>query len=621
MEFGPIPFVTSKAPFADFLVASSKGGSQQDLAAAMASIGLHARSFPRIGQVVYSGSPLDDGTERMLLSGYGQFGGHFFVGSREAEYIFRLGAFRPDDHSLSGLPVGNYSVLAWSEDRIDLFCDPFGQSSLFRYDGGDISIAANSYHLLLLAARALGAKPAWNRPIINATLFSESGFFQQHVSHERQLAGSRLVRLDRYVSIDRAGSHERENGPVCEALRPTSADQLDGLIQQAAHEVLQNVRAAYERSGVTELILDLSGGKDSRAVLAAVVAQGRDYLSRSRLNVKRSSTPGDEEVASGLADLFGARFHDGAQRPSLRRSPAQSSAHLRSYHLGTKFLNGASGRSSGGAPPTSLRVAGGVGEVTRGFWLSFFARHLSTEPSLDAFADWLCAREFKAANLPKAEMDDVAHVIATALSDLPGTNLAEALDLHYVFFRNRSHFGHSQYDIYHEQLLWHPLMSLSLLKASRSLQGARKRTPLIILRLTAALSPILPWVEYADFTLAESAHLKLMPPAWQSYPQRFPIDRDTSRWEASQASLAKSVRILPDYVDLPEVEPGYASVPEQMKHDIEAGLAYLQDRGLVRLPPEFLQRLAEVVATSDRKLGFSHGRVLSVSDTFAIFGS
>ncbi len=81
-------------------------------------------------------------------------------------------------------------------------------------------------------------------------------------------------------------------------------EEIDSLIDTGVEEAISAVRVAYQ--GVDSITLPVSGGKDSRVVLALMLAAG--FGDRLRLQTRGRPDHPDVVVARQIADRYGAEF-------------------------------------------------------------------------------------------------------------------------------------------------------------------------------------------------------------------------------------------------------------------------------------------------------------------------
>src|SRR5699024_6805777 len=119
-------------------------------------------------------------------------------------------------------------------------------------------------------------------------------------------AGDRIVIKNGLLEIERCSI----------SYTPMGEDEYRIKIQLAAEEIIENVRAAFKTFG-QNLECTLTGGRDSRAIFAALVRAGiKPPL------FTRDTDPRDVEISTGLARKYGYTYVS-YRKPELLETSAQ----------------------------------------------------------------------------------------------------------------------------------------------------------------------------------------------------------------------------------------------------------------------------------------------------------
>ncbi len=283
--------------------------------------------------------------------------------------------------------------------------------------------------------------------------------------------------------------------------RRLEPDEYHALIEAGATEVAANVAAAVDASQTGLLTSDLTGGKDSRIILAAIVALGR--IGEARFYTQDVGDAVDVEVASGLAEYFGGKYKDadsGDQVPLAQIPPPEVLITHRSLFFGLYHdMLLTSVRAEAPVDPW-IGVGGGCGELYRDFWQKMVGKErcLATRrigPEIKQFL-----REYGNWTLFPAELRTFApKLFARELRTLAGPTLDQRLDMHYLTYRNRLHFGLAgAMASMAGKATFFPLASPSLLAAARGLPAREKGMGRVIFDVTRELCPIMPYLPYAN---------------------------------------------------------------------------------------------------------------------------
>lgn len=417
-----------------------------------------------------------------LFSGFGRIGSQFVFGDRDIGSLIK----RSD---ISG-EIGQFTYFTVDGENVLAETDLLGHGHLFESQHENFAVISNRLHLHTLVLVAFGHKLELNKSAALSMLFSGNVFFsQQNMSHDMLTEGVNLVPVDKRASLKHGMLTWREKASLKYAITGAPLD-YEYLIEEGAREVLENARAAIESPEFGEVIVDLSGGKDSRLVFgAALHAQG--WQERIALNSSDVRNSQDLPIACGIANHFGAKFYRGDSLPRTPLSAEENVQMWRSYFQGLYHRMGASAWTYEGRNTDSISLSGGSGEILRTFWHENLRQHVRDGDTLDSFASRFAKNLGKERGFGDDRAEVVGKHLASVLRELPGKELGNKLESHYLYFRNRSHFGLRGFSFYHERPTWFPLMSASLLKAAHSIPFFERAQGRVIRDVMARINPVL----------------------------------------------------------------------------------------------------------------------------------
>ena len=326
-------------------------------------------------------------------------------------------------------------LLAHRDDAgaLHLGVDSRGLTKLFVYQDGGTWAVADSYAGLMDNLRAEGINPPLDERTAR-NLSTRGVVFQQLTTSHTLSRGVRLLPSDAAVVID---------GPHLTVRRPPRPAGSTGRPYASALREFLNVWSGRFRTLVeagSHFHIDVSGGTDSRVVLAFALANGLKELPDERVNIVSSTAKKDDwRAASLLSAEFGFPLNKPlpASWPHAAAGPAHAVAQWRAEFLGVHFplINNPSYPS-----PSLVQLHGAGGEILKHefralLWLqaAYHARHMGPR----AGGRWL-------GDLRK-DLGGIGRLRPT-----------EPLgDVHYREFRNRFHFGHRP----HARLMYLPLES------------------------------------------------------------------------------------------------------------------------------------------------------------------
>lgn len=485
--FGPdtLDFIPYDGACGDFLITTR---DCEALRTRLSALG--AEAMVRNGHTVYTWN-LPRGQH--ILSGTGIFDGKFAIGPAV------LARF-PEDPG-----TGMFNLLSFWPDKTSVRTDICAHHSVY-YGAG---IVTNRLHLAAIAVGRLDTAGAFANAAFNSVICHQLSTIATPVEGVNVLLGGEEVEI-----TDNVTARQRDEvfpGPPTDAngnpgyLTP---DEYHALVEKGAEEIIANVQAILD-SG-RPVICDISGGRDSRIVLAAVVALGRmkDVVFNTKVTPNKLGDI-DVAIATGLVKEFGGSYHPtpetigwdvGTPRDRLLK---RRSHFFGTYHFFPKAqLNSihAIGEVKG------VRMLGGAGEIYR----DVFQKFLQVEDRRQPYDPGTLRRHLMAREAWETVPDIIMKsmpLYTRTFEHLPGATLSQKVDSHYFFFRNSYHYGIKMPKIGNTEDI-NPGVSVSLLKAARGLPPEVKATGRVVFDITRALCEKLAYVQYdkpwqVDFTQSD----------------------------------------------------------------------------------------------------------------------
>jgi len=422
--------------------------------------------------------------------------------------------------------TGYFTAIVRDGDRLVFANDLLGLEHLYWFHGPQGPVISNRQHALVAHLRERGFARSLNLNYVGVMLSSTHAFFRQFHAHELAISGLELVPADRYA-VYAKGHLSLITKPTFAKAWGRDAGDYSALVDDAASEIIKNIRAVCRSGRFTQCLTDLSGGRDSRVTFGAILSGG---LQRE-ITVSSRDEPDTQDLKHALriAEYYHAPFFIGDENgPELMvEDAAEALQFWRSSFMGAYHRMFISPWSARGADVRTVRFTGNCGEIYSAFWSKWLGKTLaksSSNDTLDAIfgrvAPMLAFKHHKPAKSAFFE----------CILELPGDSLGEKLDNHYLFYRNRAHFGLRAYPIQVDVVPWAPLVSPSLLLASRKLSWEIRQRGKVMFDVLDRLAPELnlfkyesgPWPE--DFvSSAPSGH---RPP--------FDFEQAKRRWDEAE---------------------------------------------------------------------------------------
>jgi hypothetical protein len=210
---------------------------------------------------------------------------------------------------------GNFSILKVNieQNLVEIKPDVFGQNPVFYYDDENYKIISNNQQLVRSVLRQLGVKVEMNPMSVVFNVSYLSAF--NNISPYREIR----VLAPRSMITLRAGNISTHE--YCSLKEFLHSDvEYDVLVDKICEDIKHRSNAIidFALKYNAHCIADLSGGVDSRMVLASFLSTGR-HKELKYFCVNNSHPTGvstDRQVADDLMDKYGLSFGEGVTETS-----------------------------------------------------------------------------------------------------------------------------------------------------------------------------------------------------------------------------------------------------------------------------------------------------------------
>lgn len=468
------------------------------------------------------------------FSGLGLFGSELLATAEALTALLRSGRLTIPD-ILSG--TGYFTAILSAGGERLFVTDLLGLEHLYIHDGPRGQIVSNRLHALVVHLRSEEIPRKLNVDYAAMALWSKHAFFRQCHAHGLAIDGVSLVPMDSYLAVSGGRMEVRKKPVLAEAFGGVERP-YEALIEEAAHQIARNV-AAIRGSGLFDNVsADLSGGRDSRVVFGALVHLG---VAGETPTVTRD-LPGtrDLKCALRIVEAYKAPFYTGDPDgpPAFAETPEDALNQWRSYYMGMYHKMALMPWSVRGADRRTIRLTGGSGGIYRSVWSNWLSPALSEvrpEETLNVLFERLLPE------YPTAHRVRAAAALSECILPLPGETAVEKLDNHYLYFRNRTHFGMRAQRIQAIGPTWSPLVAPALLLASRKLSWEQRRTGKAEFDVLDRLAPELNFFKYEGDPWPKELLASSRWKGERKLGTAADLDDVVRRWREAQTELAGSV--------------------------------------------------------------------------------
>jgi hypothetical protein len=237
---------------------------------------------------------------------------------------------------LSSGPIdleGSFVLAAWGKNKLTIQNDLYSLFPVIYFSTSTIVVASDSMYLISKIRRLLGMPCKVNRRVAIAKAWTH-GFASAPLSNNTIIEGVNLLSPGKYLSVNlRRSSYLRKilfkNREIISALAvdrdirslfpPSSISYSDALVSSTI--MLYSSLYSIVNSGHISLQLGLSGGLDSRVILA-IALESPEIL--AALDIKTNTHPSrkaDFDIVKSLSEKFGFVFNQENSRTKNIASP------------------------------------------------------------------------------------------------------------------------------------------------------------------------------------------------------------------------------------------------------------------------------------------------------------
>lgn len=433
--------------------------------------------------------------ETYAFSGYVLRKGKLIFGTEE----LATSTLVPDDLNEC---YGEFNLLRVSNGRIELSADFFGMAPWYYYVNDNVFAASNHYHLLLEALKQCGEKLTMNirrsRVNIITSGYTYGSSFSPYMDVKNcylNLPYEKIIYADGGVSKERTELYD-----ILTRDESWNEDKYEEYLRSAKEEIYSNTLAYFSSDRFKQVVIDVSGGFDSRIVFATANNLPVRFRKKIATHTRRSGTRDDVEKASGVTNIYD---YEKVQYQDIDCSDviignnvnlSQISRNLGSFCVNsTLYINEYNTRYR-------LQMTGGIGDAIFGY------KRIRGELKYSLGDKRLLARLggcylWNSVEQLKGVFADQEKIIFESLDGYNCNDLFKKFHVLYVNYRNRMNFGNA-HNVEYDNLRVSPLHSKYALKAKwmyfRRFANNEVPDEKISMDILTMINPLLAAIPFAD---------------------------------------------------------------------------------------------------------------------------
>jgi hypothetical protein len=331
------------------------------------------------------------------------------------------------------------------------FADPSGFAPVF-YSllPGRALVISDSFSGAVQGVRKLGGSLTLNLPNYVTLVSGKSATFQNLVSNETMANEIQVLGHNEALFIGPDFTNKIARDSLSNAAQ--ISDYYTAL-SAGIEATSQSISTFYNHNEAHSPILTLTGGVDSRAVLALLstteLASKFKVWSMDPRNAKRPQQKkvltADVEIARELRLKYELDWMAPRRRSKLSLSFEEALAHYQSYNSNYSFTFAPANLMTVDERPI-LTLRGGGGEILRGTGgASIVARRYAkyrAEGGKAAQSEWAANHYLEQSVFNDATRQIAQRNLTNILERYTNSSMRQRIDAHYQSTRNRGHFGH-----------------------------------------------------------------------------------------------------------------------------------------------------------------------------------
>lgn len=430
--------------------------------------------------------------------------------------------------------VGNFTYFIKSNDKILIGKDFFNTGLIFYYNTSDYIIVSNEYHMLLILLNCLNIKLSLNEDVVIANLsFVNGQLFEQHISKEMEVSNIYQLDFDKYILIDDNKITLKDTSMVEMLKQEFDLKDYDKILKSACDEILENINIVYNSSKFKNVIVDVTGGLDSRIVYSGLTNLD-DVNDKTRIHTFDSKKTNDIDIAIPLVHLYNYKY-DTLPEKIMQLSDFDGQKAIRSLYMGTYyFINRYRGQRFSN---DVVRLSGAGGAlITRPYYSKFmFNDEISKIDDPFKFVDEYLNRRIGSCIVDSRGLDKFVSVFGNELNSTTGNSILQKMDNTYMTLRNGIHFSHKEMQSL-SFIEWIPLYSKSAFYLNNKTFEIFKNYKLVfdIIKFLNPIISVIPYEKEAYNVEYGKIKNELIKNDLRYNDINILLNRDMTNWEESE---------------------------------------------------------------------------------------
>lgn len=391
------------------------------------------------------------------FSGKTKYNGKFIYGQNDFDSHVSMNKIKNE--------IGYFCLFMGNEHGYEIVSDFFGTYPLYRYAGGAYDLVSNSYHLLVLIVKGLGLPLTLDSSkIIPYFVTGQRMLFEQLASHDTFIKEIKKIPIHFKCIIDWKNGitfHDSAIGKILKQNIKYNPLKYAYYIRKAIKEIINNIQIIDRDNRVETIVADVSGGKDSRVVLGALL---NIHLRKKTFVYSKDVTEKKDKDAFIPLNHLHHLPYDTEMEIYEEVNVANKLLARRSICLGTFFSHAFPGsiNSLSTEKAKRIRLTGAGGDMLLCPYFPMSFSNIAYD-SIDSVVNSLSANYNNGIVEFSTIKNYITNILKEGLEETYGKTPYDKFNNYYLYFRNVFHFGPevmlSAFELGEEK--WTPLYSKS----------------------------------------------------------------------------------------------------------------------------------------------------------------
>ncbi len=383
---------------------------------------------------IFSSNELvDKDNSKIAFSGFCKYDNDILIGSKEIHDMDK-----PEELVEA---IGNFTFLVKKENDFIIGRDYFATNSVYYYNTPELTIVSNEYHLLLILLSEFNVNLEIDDDIAIANLcFCKGQLFEQHLSKKMEVKGVNQLPIEKYILI-KDGKFELKDTSLVDLLnKEFDMKDYETLLKQAAKEIMDNIELVYNSEKIKNVLVDVTGGTDSRVVFAGVTNID-DKENKTQIHTADDKRTNDITIAVPLNNLYNFKYDIIPESIELEKAEDGQKI-LRSLNMGTYYyITRYIGRRDA---DNTVRLMGGGGEAIARPYYTKYLLHDEISKINDSrdFMREFVHRRMEKCLLGENGIKSCINVFGDEIDNTIGDSVLQKFENTYMMLRSGSHLNH-----------------------------------------------------------------------------------------------------------------------------------------------------------------------------------